>query len=219
MAQNPRPAVYRPFSKTLPLAPFDCALAPNLVSFVGAERVMPRILLIAAATVFACHVTVATAAQRTASHNQVQDRRLPPASRSEYLEYYVTGPLGNQTRVDRIPGSVTVITRRLIDDLQARSVCDALRMARWMGRRRRGRVDVSPQVEHEGRISSLRHWGFANGQSGTTLIFYLRQRRFPQRKLPSSVQGAIGPRRRKLPSQFGLLRLSRRRKLLTSRRF
>lgn len=90
---------------------------------------MPRILLIAAATVFACHIAVATAAQRTAFHNQVQDRRLPPASRSEYLEYYVTGPLGNQRRVDRIPGSVTIITRRLIDDLQARSVCDALRMA------------------------------------------------------------------------------------------
>lgn len=46
-----------------------------------------------------------------------------------YFSNTLTGPGGMKTPVRDYPGSATVITRKMMDDMQARSVCDALRFA------------------------------------------------------------------------------------------
>ena len=46
-----------------------------------------------------------------------------------YFSDYVTGPAGTKTPIMDFPGSTTVITRKMMDDFQARNICDALRMA------------------------------------------------------------------------------------------
>lgn len=46
-----------------------------------------------------------------------------------YFSNYLTGPGGMKTPIRDYPGSATVITRKMMDDFQARSVCDALRLA------------------------------------------------------------------------------------------
>lgn len=57
-------------------------------------------------------------------------RRAPAGERTEgYYTDYVTGPPGRKTPTMQVPGSTTVITRQMMDDVQARSLCDALRMA------------------------------------------------------------------------------------------
>lgn len=46
-----------------------------------------------------------------------------------YFSNYVTGPAGVRTPIMQVPGSASVITRKMMDDLQSRSLCDALRLA------------------------------------------------------------------------------------------
>lgn len=57
--------------------------------------------------------------------------RAAPAARSDdgYFSNYITGPGGTKIPVRDYPGSATVITRKMMDDFQARNICDALRMA------------------------------------------------------------------------------------------
>lgn len=44
-----------------------------------------------------------------------------------YFSNDLTGPGGSKTPLMTYPGSVTVVTRKMMDDLGARSLCDALR--------------------------------------------------------------------------------------------
>lgn len=53
----------------------------------------------------------------------------PPYSDDGYFSNYVTGPAGTRTPIMQVPGSATVITRKMMDDFQSRSLCDALRLA------------------------------------------------------------------------------------------
>ena len=53
----------------------------------------------------------------------------PPYSDDGYFSNYVTGPAGTRTPIMQVPGSTTVITRKMMDDFQSRSLCDALRLA------------------------------------------------------------------------------------------
>lgn len=46
-----------------------------------------------------------------------------------YFADFITGPGGTKIPVQNYPGSVTVVTRKMMDDFQARSVCDALLLA------------------------------------------------------------------------------------------
>ncbi|QGM98723.1 Plug domain-containing protein [Methylocystis parvus] len=46
-----------------------------------------------------------------------------------YFDGFVTGLSGQKVPVMQYPGSTTVITRKMMDDFQTRSVCDALLMA------------------------------------------------------------------------------------------
>ncbi|MBY6242363.1 TonB-dependent receptor plug domain-containing protein [Methylosinus sp. Sm6] len=50
----------------------------------------------------------------------------PPAEDGYYVPF-VTGPGGEKRDVMAIPGSVTVVSRKLMDDTQATSLGDALR--------------------------------------------------------------------------------------------
>lgn len=57
-------------------------------------------------------------------------RSAPPAYTDDgYFSNYVTGPAGTRTPIMQVPGSATVITRKMMDDMQSRSLCDALRLA------------------------------------------------------------------------------------------
>ena len=64
-----------------------------------------------------------------------EKRRAPAAVQNPdgrdigYFSNYLTGPGGMKTPIRDYPGSATVITRKMMDDFQARSVCDALRLA------------------------------------------------------------------------------------------
>ena len=64
-----------------------------------------------------------------------EKRRQPAAAANEngrdigYFSNYLSGPGGMKTPIRDYPGSATVITRKMMDDIQARSVCDALRLA------------------------------------------------------------------------------------------
>lgn len=54
---------------------------------------------------------------------------VPPPDGDGYFSDFVTGPAGARAAVMDVPGSTTVITRKMMDDFQSRSLCDALRMA------------------------------------------------------------------------------------------
>ena len=53
----------------------------------------------------------------------------PPYTDDGYFSDYVTGPTGAPTPVMQVPGSASVVTRKMMDDFQSRSLCDALRLA------------------------------------------------------------------------------------------
>lgn len=52
-----------------------------------------------------------------------------------YFSPYLTGAGGRKVPLNEYPGAATVITRKMMDDIQARSLCDALRYAPgvWVG--------------------------------------------------------------------------------------
>jgi outer membrane receptor for ferric coprogen and ferric-rhodotorulic acid len=60
---------------------------------------------------------------------QVHRTAPPPYSDDGYFSNYVTGPTGAPTPVMQVPGSTSVITRKMMDDFQSRNLCDALRLA------------------------------------------------------------------------------------------
>ncbi|MFO1104454.1 MAG: TonB-dependent receptor [Methylocystis sp.] len=53
----------------------------------------------------------------------------PRYSDDGYFSNYVTGPTGAPTPIMQVPGSASVITRKMMDDFQSRSLCDSLRLA------------------------------------------------------------------------------------------
>ncbi len=53
----------------------------------------------------------------------------PPYYDDGYFSNYVTGPTGAPTPIMQVPGSASVITRKMMDDFQSRNLCDALRLA------------------------------------------------------------------------------------------
>lgn len=54
-------------------------------------------------------------------------KRAPRASEDGYYVPFVTGPAGQKKDVMEIPGSVTVVSRKFMDDVQATTLGDALR--------------------------------------------------------------------------------------------
>jgi outer membrane receptor for ferric coprogen and ferric-rhodotorulic acid len=63
--------------------------------------------------------------------SRARPRAPPPVETSDdgYFIDHLTGPGGSRTPIMNVPGSATVITRKMMDDFQSRSLCDALRMA------------------------------------------------------------------------------------------
>ncbi|WP_457796765.1 TonB-dependent receptor plug domain-containing protein [Methylocystis sp. S23] len=80
---------------------------------------MRNALLIGLAAALSLSAVEASAGQRV--------RRASPAQTDDYFAEDVTGPSGTKTPAAQVPTSV--ITRKMMDDVQARSLCDALRLA------------------------------------------------------------------------------------------
>lgn len=57
-----------------------------------------------------------------------QKAKNPPAEDNYYVPY-LTGPAGEKRKAMDVPGGVTVVSRKFMDDIQARSLSDALRYA------------------------------------------------------------------------------------------
>jgi outer membrane receptor for ferric coprogen and ferric-rhodotorulic acid len=83
---------------------------------------MPISRLVAASLALALISTAAGAGSSTRGRRAAT----PPAEDGYYIRY-VTGPGGQKRHVMEIPGSVTVVSRKLMDDTQATSLGDALR--------------------------------------------------------------------------------------------
>jgi outer membrane receptor for ferric coprogen and ferric-rhodotorulic acid len=77
--------------------------------------------IIAASAALALLSTTAFAGSST------KTKRHAPQAEDGYYVPYVTGPGGEKRDVMEIPGSVTVVSRKLMDDVQATSLGDALR--------------------------------------------------------------------------------------------
>jgi outer membrane receptor for ferric coprogen and ferric-rhodotorulic acid len=60
---------------------------------------------------------------------QIHRAAPPQYSDDGYFSNYVTGPTGTPTPIMQVPGSASVVTRKMMDDFQSRSLCDALRLA------------------------------------------------------------------------------------------
>lgn len=90
-----------------------------------------RTALVTALAILLMLLTVeSVAAQPRIRGVQARMQRAAPAPADVgYFARYVTGPGGTRIPVREVPGSTTVITRQMMDDFQARSVCDALRFA------------------------------------------------------------------------------------------
>jgi outer membrane receptor for ferric coprogen and ferric-rhodotorulic acid len=63
------------------------------------------------------------------AHARVHRVTPPPYTDDGYFADSVTGPTGAPTSVMQVPGSTSVITRKMMDDFQSRNLCDALRLA------------------------------------------------------------------------------------------
>ncbi len=74
-------------------------------------------------------IAYASAQPRPSAHARIQ--RAGPVAPAEdgYFSGYVTGPTGTKVPIRRVPGSATVITRKMMDDFQANTICDALHFA------------------------------------------------------------------------------------------
>lgn len=73
----------------------------------------------------------ASEAQPRLRGHQARIQRVTPATPPDdgYFTQYLTGPAGRKTPLREYPGSATVITRKMMDDIQANNLCDALRFA------------------------------------------------------------------------------------------
>lgn len=85
-------------------------------------------LLVAVASV---GLTTAAAADIRVRGSRARIHRVapPPYYDDGYFSDYVTGPTGTPTPVMQVPGSTSVITRKMMDDFQTRDLCGALRLA------------------------------------------------------------------------------------------
>jgi outer membrane receptor for ferric coprogen and ferric-rhodotorulic acid len=92
------------------------------------RKALSLILLVAIA---GAGLTPPAAADPRVRGYRAQVHRAPPPRYSDdgYFSNYVTGPTGAPTPVMQVPGSASVITRKMMDDFQSRSLCDALRLA------------------------------------------------------------------------------------------
>lgn len=94
------------------------------------QRALVRSLFVGLVS-FSFVATTAAETRVRGTHPRIQ--RVAPAAPVDtddgYFSDYVTGPLGSKTPVMDVPGSTTVITRKMMDDFQSRSLCDALRLA------------------------------------------------------------------------------------------
>ncbi|HEY8125684.1 MAG TPA: TonB-dependent receptor plug domain-containing protein [Methylocystis sp.] len=86
-------------------------------------------LLIAVATVGLTTAAAADPRMRGARARVHHVAPPPPSSDEGYFSDYVTGPTGAPTPVMQVPGSTSVITRKMMNDFQSRNLCDALRLA------------------------------------------------------------------------------------------
>lgn len=78
-------------------------------------------------TIGAALALVATGAIADPAKKAGQARTAVPPPNDGYYVPYVTGADGRRHSVMDIPGSVTVIPRKVIDDQQARTISDVLR--------------------------------------------------------------------------------------------
>ena len=93
------------------------------------RKAVALFLLIAVATV---GLTTAAAAEARVRGAHARVHRVappPPYTDDGYFSDYVTGPTGAATPVMQVPGSTSVITRKMMDDFQSRDLCGALRLA------------------------------------------------------------------------------------------
>ena len=75
-------------------------------------------------------LTTAAAADVRVRGSRARVYRVPPPYYDDgYFSNYVTGPTGTPTPVMHVPGSTSVITRKMMDDFQSRDLCGALRLA------------------------------------------------------------------------------------------
>ena len=92
------------------------------------RKAVALFLLIVVATVGLTTAAAADARVRGA-RARVHHVAPPPYTEDVYFSDYVTGPTGRRTPVMQVPGSTSVITRKMMDDFQSRNLCDALRLA------------------------------------------------------------------------------------------
>ncbi|WP_442753643.1 TonB-dependent receptor [Methylocystis sp. JAN1] len=65
------------------------------------------------------------------ARNKTRHPGIPPGAQGNngYFEEFASGPGGSKVPVQNYPGSTTVITRKMMDDFQTRSVCQAALLA------------------------------------------------------------------------------------------
>lgn len=93
-------------------------------------RSLARLILVAVACVIG--LTAPAAADTRVRGARARVHRVappPPYYDDGYFSNYVTGPTGAPTPVMQVPGSTSVITRKMMDDFQSRDLCGALRLA------------------------------------------------------------------------------------------
>lgn len=93
------------------------------------RKAVALVLLIVVATV---GLTTAAAADVRVRGSRARVHYVPPPppySDDGYFSNYVTGPTGSPTPIMQVPGSASVVTRKMMDDFQSRNLCDALRLA------------------------------------------------------------------------------------------
>jgi len=71
----------------------------------------------------------ALARQKRLYPSHAPGRQAAPARIGDdaYFSNYLSEPGGRKTPVMEYPGSATVVTRKMMDDMNARNLCDALR--------------------------------------------------------------------------------------------
>lgn len=79
------------------------------------------------ARIVAASAALALLATPAFAGSSTKSKRPAPQAEDGYYVPYVTGPGGETRDVMEIPGSVTVVSRKFMDDVQATSIGDALR--------------------------------------------------------------------------------------------
>jgi outer membrane receptor for ferric coprogen and ferric-rhodotorulic acid len=77
--------------------------------------------------IIAASAALALLSTTAVAGSSAKAKRPPRASEDGYYVPYVTGPGGQKKDVMEIPGSVSVVSRKFMDDVQATTIGDALR--------------------------------------------------------------------------------------------